>query len=160
MTDLNEEVKNEVKKRLSEKRFYLEEILDTIKDPEEIKKATDFVKEKSKQVYDFSIKKIDELKANEDVKRGLSEAGDFVKDVARKTGDMAKEVYDKAMENEDVKKFADKTGEVLTDARKGVEDFMNKPETKEAIDKAKDTTIDLAEKAVQALKDWLKPEDK
>ena len=50
--------------------------------------------------------------------------------------------------------------EVLTDARKGVEDFMNKPETKEAIDKAKDTTIDLAEKAVQALKDWLKPEDK
>ena len=118
------------------------------------------VKEKSKQVYDFSIKKIDELKANEDVKRGLSEAGDFVKDVARKTGDMAKEVYDKAMENEDVKKFADKTGEVLTDARKGVEDFMNKPETKEAIDKAKDTTIDLAEKAVQALKDWLKPEDK
>ena len=37
---------------------------------------------------------------------------------------------------------------------------MNKPETKEAIDKAKDTTIDLAEKAVQALKDWLKPEDK
>ena len=64
------------------------------------------------------------------------------------------------MENEDVKKFADKTGEVLTDARKGVEDFMNKPETKEAIDKAKDTTIDLAEKAVQALKDWLKPEDK
>ena len=31
---------------------------------------------------------------------------------------------------------------------------------KEAIDKAKDTTIDLAEKAVQALKDWLKPEDK
>ena len=34
------------------------------------------------------------------------------------------------------------------------------PETQEAIEKAKDTTIDLAEKAVAALKDWLKQEDK
>ena len=32
--------------------------------------------------------------------------------------------------------------------------------TQEAIEKAKDTTIDIAEKAVAALKDWLKPEDK
>ena len=37
---------------------------------------------------------------------------------------------------------------------------MNKPEVAEKVEKAKDVTIDVAEKAVDALKNWLRPEDK
>ena len=155
-----QELKNKAVDILNKAVAKLQEVLKTIQDPEEIKKATAFVEEKSKQIYDFTMKKIEELKTNEDLKKGLNQAEELIKDVAGKAQVKAKEAYDKALENEDIKKAVDKAGAAIDDAKKNIEEFIKKPETQEAIEKAKDTTIDIAEKAVAALKDWLKPEDK
>ena len=63
------------------------------------------------------------------------------------------------MENENVKKVTDAVSDTYQKAKNGVEDYLNKPEVKENIEKAKDATINVAEKAVAALKAWLKPEE-
>ena len=71
---------------------------------------------------------------------------------------------DKVEANEDAMRIINKTNEkvnkVCGDVKEGYDDFMSKPEVQEKVDKAKDVTIDLAEKAVEALKQWLRPEDK
>ena len=52
-----------------------------------------------------------------------------------------------------------KTGEVLNNVKNSVNEYMNRPEVKEKTERAKDGTIELAEKAVEALKNWLRPEE-
>ena len=56
----------------------------------------------------------------------------------------------------------DKAGEVTSNAAefvsKHVDEFTSKPEVNEKIEKAKDVTLDVAEKAVDALRKWLRPE--
>ena len=81
------------------------------------------------------------------------------KDSADKATQAIKGAYDKAMENPEVKEFAEGITKAYNDAIKGINDFFEKPEIKDGIDKAKDVTIDYAEKAVAALKEWLKPEE-
>ena len=39
-----------------------------------------------------------------------------------------------------------------------MKDFTSKPEVQQNIEKAKDVTIDVAEKTVDALKNWLRPQ--
>jgi hypothetical protein len=48
----------------------------------------------------------------------------------------------------------------FSEVSKSIGDFMKKPEVAETIDKAKETTVDLAKKGAQALEDWLKPDAK
>lgn len=147
----------DVLKQASDK---LEEIWATITDPDEIKKAIDFVSVKSTEVYDTSMKKIKDFMNSDDTKKTIADTEQFFKDASNKASEAFKEAYDKAMENKDVKEFADGITKAYNDAMKGVNEFFEKPEVKEGIEKAKDVTIDYAEKAVSALKEWLKPEEK
>lgn len=147
----------EVLKQATDK---LEEIWATITDPEEVKKAVDFVTVKSKEVYETSMSKIKGFMENEDVKKAANDTEKFFKDASDKASQALKEAYEKAMENPDVKEFAEGVTNAYNNAVKGVNDFFEKPEVKENVEKAKDITIDYAEKAVAALKDWLKPEEK
>lgn len=147
----------DVLKQASDK---LEEAWATVTDPEEIKKAVDFVSVKSKEVYETSMKKINEFINSDDVKKAADSTEKFLKDATEKASQAIKEAYGKAMENPDVKGFADGVSKAYNEAKKGVNDFLEKPEVKEGIDKAKDVTVDYAEKAVAALRDWLKPEEK
>ena len=59
-----------------------------------------------------------------------------------------------------INKTNEKVNEVYGNVKESYDDFMSKPEVQEKVDKAKDVTIDIAEKAVEALKQWLRPEDK
>lgn len=146
----------DVLKQASDK---LEEIWANITDPDEIKKAVDFVTTKSKEVYDTSMGKIKGFVESDGVKKAASDTETFLKDSADKATQAIKGAYDKAMENPEVKEFAEGITKAYNDAIKGINDFFEKPEIKDGIDKAKDVTIDYAEKAVAALKEWLKPEE-
>ena len=59
-----------------------------------------------------------------------------------------------------INKTNEKVSEVCTNVKDSYDEFMAKPEVQEKVEKAKDVTIDIAEKAVDALKQWLRPEDK
>ena len=54
--------------------------------------------------------------------------------------------------------MADKVSEVSGKVVDSAKEFLNKEEVKETIEKVKDGTADIAEKAVNALKDWLRPD--
>lgn len=147
----------DVLKQASDK---LEEAWAAVTDPDEIKKAVDFVTVKSKEVYEASMKKINEFINSESVKKAADDTEKFFKDASNKAGQALKDAYEKAMENPDVKELADGVSKAYSNAKKNVNEFLEKPEIKEGIDKAKDVTVDYAEKAVAALKEWLKPDTK
>lgn len=137
----------------------LQEVIKDVQDPEEVQKVIEFVKSKSKTVYDASMKKLNEFLNSKQVQTLKEDGTKLVKDAADKTTEVLKDAYDKAMENPNVKDFADNVNKVYTSAKNSVNDFLEKPEVQEKIDKAKDVTIDVAEKAVAALKEWLKPDE-
>ncbi|MBQ1910525.1 MAG: hypothetical protein II174_03290, partial [Erysipelotrichaceae bacterium] len=63
--------------------------------------------------------------------------------------------FDKLKESDAYKKTAD----FLSDISAKVNDYFNKPEVKEVINKAKTTTIKVAEKGVENLKKALEPKE-
>lgn len=138
----------------------LEEVWANVTDPEEVKKAVDFVTSKSKEVYEASMNKIKAFMASEEVEKAKEDAEQFIKNASEKATQTIKEAYDKALENPDIKQFADGVTNAYNKAAKNVNTFLEKPEVKAGIDKAKDVTIDYAEKAVDALREWLKPDTK
>ena len=52
------------------------------------------------------------------------------------------------------------TVETFESAKEKVDEFINRPDVQEKIEGAKEKTVDFAEKAVDKLKDWLKPKTK
>ena len=149
ITDKTVDFLGEVKDKLSNLWEYYS-------DPEEVAKIVDSIKVVSKNVYDASLAKINEVKNNKDVQKALTSAEKFLKSTYDKTSDVAKDSFDKAMENEDIKKTFDSAVAAYNNVKDIVTDYFEKPEVQDNIDKAKDFTIDIAEKGVAALKKWLK----
>ena len=114
--------------------------LNEVSDSEELKNVLEFVKVKSKALTEGTVAKLQELKDNEQLKKGLADAGNFVK-----------QQTDKIKENENVQK-------VVGEVKEKTDEFFNKPEVAEKIESAKEMTLDVAEKAVKALKVWLRPD--
>ena len=63
--------------------------------------------------------------------------------------------FDKVKETDAFKKATD----LLADLSAKINEVLNRPEVKEAIDKAKITTVNLAEKGVDGLKKVLKTDE-
>lgn len=152
-----EEIKEKAVSVLNEASEKLQKTWNTITDKEELNKTVDFVTEKTKEIYEASIKGIDAFIKSEEVKKAVDGAQDFIKDAGEKIGDFAKDTYDKAMENPDIKGVVDGVVKAANEVKEDVDDFFERPEVKEKVDLAKDKTIEIAEKAVDALKKWLKP---
>lgn len=129
-------------------------------DPEEVAKIVSTIKVVSKNVYNVSLAKINEIKNNKDVQKAVDSAEEFLKATYDKTTDFAKDTFDKAMENDDIKNAFDTAVNAYDKVKDVVTDYFEKPEVQENIDKVKDATIDIAEKGVAALKKWLKSNKK
>lgn len=56
------------------------------------------------------------------------------------------------------KKIGEKGKEVYIGAKEKTEEYLARPDVQEKIEKAKNKTIEIAEKGVDSLKKWLKPE--
>lgn len=129
-----EEIKNTAIKILSSASDKIVDCYKNISDSEEFEKSLDVVKNKSKELYDNALKKISEVKKSQT----YSDTMDYV----RKTANQVK----------------GETIDFLEGTKNNIDEFFAKPAVKESIDKAKVKTVDVAEKALDTLKQWLKPE--
>ncbi|MBQ1787508.1 MAG: hypothetical protein II004_01105 [Erysipelotrichaceae bacterium] len=120
-------------------------IINDVQEDEKLDEFLDKVKAKSMEAVDFTKGKIAELTRKPDEKgRTLEDLGNDI---------MAE--FDKIKESDAFKKTAD----FLSDIGDKVTEFFEKPEVKAAINKAKTTTVNIAEKGVENLKKALKTEE-
>ena len=144
----------------------------------EVQDTIAFLKQNAVKAVDTDRAKISEIKNDPNLKKNFDDASKKTTETIKKASDATiqkcKEASDATVKyvnskldepgNEDLKKKLSDAGEKLSEgtaaAMKSIDDFMAKPEVQERLDKAKDTTIDLAEKGTQALKDWLRPDNK
>ena len=119
-------------------------IINDVQEDDKLDEFLDKVKAKSMEAVDFTKGKVNELtqKANKDNR--LDKLGEDI---------MAE--FDKLKESDAYKKTAD----FLSDISAKVNDYFNKPEVKEVINKARTTTIKVAEKGVENLKKALEPKE-
>lgn len=149
-------IKNKTSELLNDTADKAKHLWDTYSDPKEIEKILGSLKVVTENVYKASLKKIDELKKNKDIQNAISSAEEYLKKTFDKTTDFAKESFDKVLDIDECKEFFDKTSSAFNSVKDNVTEYLNKPEVKDNIDKAKDITVDIAEKGVAALKKWLK----
>lgn len=119
------------------------EVIDKVTEDEKLDEFLDKIKAKSQEAVEFTKTKVDDLTKTNTVPT-LEE--------------LAKEIsanFDKLKESDVVKNAAD----FLTDLGGKINEFMDKPEVKEAINKAKTTTISVAEAGVEGLKTLLKADE-
>ena len=124
----------------------LSTIAKSAKDSEQLKQTVEFVGSKSKELADLTVKKINEIKESQDFKDGVKKAGDTLKDVYVNVKEGAGYV-------------AEKASHTYTTVKDNVDEFFKRPDVQEKIDKGKRTTVDTAQKAVDALRAWLYPEE-
>lgn len=126
---------NEVKqKAISVLNLASKKVVETARDitnSQEVEEGIEVVKIKSKELYDKTMIKINEIvgvKNVQDLKEDISDVAEDVKDIA-------------------------------VNVKNDIDEFFEKEEIKNAIKDVKDVTVDVAEKALDTLKAWLKPEE-
>lgn len=134
----------------------LEKVVESGKDiAEDIKLKENF--EKAKDVtldaVDKVVTKFEEIKNDEELKAKIKEKADDVVESSRK-------IIDDIKENENVQKVVETVKEGAKTVSDKTVEFFEKPEVQEKIEEVKDKTLDIAEKGVSKLREWLKPDEK
>lgn len=123
----------------------IKDIINDVQEDEKVDEFLDKVKAKSMEAVEFTKEKVAELSKK-------VENNDKIEQL---TSDIMAE-FDKLKESDTFKK----TTEFLNDISGKINDFFDKPEVKDAINKAKATTVNIAEKGVEGLKRVLNTEEK
>ena len=123
----------------------IKDIINDVQEDEKVDEFLDKVKAKSMEAVEFTKEKVAELSKK-------VEDNDKIEQL---TSDIMAE-FDKLKESDTFKK----TTEFLNDISGKINDFFDKPEVKDAINKAKATTVNIAEKGVEGLKRVLNTEEK
>ena len=126
----------------------IEKVRNVIADVQEDEKLDEFldkVKAKSMEAVDFTKEKVSELMNSTQKENTLEKLG----------SDIMSE-FEKVKDSDALKKTAD----FLSDIQNKINEFFEKPEVKQAIDKAKITTVNIAERGVEGLKKALNTEPK
>ena len=126
-------IKDKAVKVFNDASAKLSQMLDTDRNEEEIAKAVEMVKVRSKELYDNAVKRIESLQPAKEEETQPKESN-HVEDAKRQIDDIISSVGDE------------------------INNFMNREDVKATVDKAKEGVVDVAEKALAILKDWLTPE--
>ena len=146
--DTVEEIKDRAVSILSNVTRKLSSLAEEVLDPEEIGKTLDYVKTKAKELTDNTMRKFDELK-RQDALQSVKKAGeDLVENISN--NETVQNVFNTVSDG------ASKAFETI---REGAEDLLEKADQNETVAMAKAKTVEIAEKAVNALKQWLRPDD-
>ncbi len=152
---------------------FINKCIDAIKDTtsdvvhsEKFQSTMSLVKDKAKMIVSDTKLRLHELKNDPDLKQKMDDAKVFCTEAYEKVAESLKDGVEKLQENEELMNklnaFKDKAEEMTSTAvgyvSKQVDEFTSKPEVNEKIEKAKDVTLDVAEKAVDALRKWLRPD--
>jgi hypothetical protein len=172
-----EEIRENTMKSVNETISEVKKKADEFTANPDVKKTIDFLKANAIKAVDTARAKIDEIREKPEVKRTIDNAEDAMKGFegsAKKTFEGAEE---KAKEfSESAKKTVDGflTEEKMEEIRKGIEkaegavnttvdnatkainEFVNKPEVQETIDKTVSTAKEMAEKGVSAINSMFK----
>ncbi|MBR3252038.1 MAG: hypothetical protein IKF80_10050, partial [Erysipelotrichaceae bacterium] len=119
-------------------------IITEVQEDEKVDEFLDKVKAKSMEAVEFTKEKVAEL--TQKVEKN---------DTFEKLSSDIMSEFDKVKETDAFKKATD----LLADLSAKINEVLNRPEVKEAIDKAKITTVNLAEKGVDGLKKVLKTDE-
>ena len=154
--EMNEEMKSEkdgfkdvVDKAVKHSKAFAEDI--------HLKEGVDEFYQKVKEAAAVLAKKVGEVAKDEEVKERF-------RDLTDPDVNSAKKLSDKVNENESLKKVVDSVKEGVEDSYDYVsgktKEYFERPDVQKKNNKAKNKTIELAEKGVDKRKEWLKPEDK
>lgn len=118
-------------------------IIADVKEDEKLDEFLEKVKAKSLEAVEFTKSKVEELTKSSEEKKTLDNLFDDV------LGE-----FDKIKDSDAYKKTTDLLNEISVK----INEFLERPEVKSAIDKAKTTTVRVAEKGVEGLKKVLNTE--
>jgi len=108
----------------------------------------------------------------------LNNASDKISEIARDVSDAdevqkginivkvkSKELYENAIKkinalSENSELLDSETEEIINEVKNNISSFFQREDVKNSIDSVKKATDDVADKAVNTLKDWLKPKEK
>lgn len=149
----------------------LKELAVNVKNSDELQNSIEFVSSKTKEISEATILKLKEIKNSKIVQdtsdvivdnfnKGISIASEKAQDSMSFIKEKTEDGYKELEKNKTFVKIASGVNDVKNSSIKAINDFMSKPEVSEKIEKAKDITIELAEKSLDALRNWLKPENK
>ena len=131
-------VKNKAVKVFQDVGERLGTLIENNADEEELSKAIDTIRTRSKDLYDSALNKINEIK-------GSVNGEEAPENKEEKQSDPFYEV-------------TKSIGNIVDDAKEGIDTFMNRDDVKETVNKAKSSAVDIAEKTLEILRGWLKPE--
>lgn len=120
-------------------------VIADVQEDEKLDEFLDKVKAKSMEAVEFTKVKVSELTNNKEKDNTLEKLGN----------DIMNE-FEKVKDSDALKRTAD----FLSDIQNKINEFFEKPEVKQAIEKAKTTTVNIAEKGVEGLKKALNTEPK
>jgi len=139
-----EELRTQVSDMMKQTVKNIETMRSDFGDNEKVKETADLIKIKSNEAFESFSKMIKEIQDEPKIK---SKVDDFVAETDKLVTKVAESPKVKSMmENEKVKSVLDKVNE-------------SRPEFDEKLDIAKEKTIEVAEKGLESLKKWLKPDD-
>ncbi len=123
---------------IDEASVKLKNVVEQINNEEELNKFLDRVDEKCKQAADFAYGKFDEIKPSEDA--------EYVK-----INNDTRSTMEKFIDNENVQGAI----KMANNIKDSVVDFINKPETQQKIKDAKLTALNVADKGLDKMIDFL-----
>ena len=133
-----------------------------VQDSDTYRKTMSKVKTMTDKAVAESQRMFNEIKTDPKLNKAVEDIKKSVSDVSEKVSDCVKSGLDELKSNEDLMEKVDQikegTASLVEKGQRAVKDFTSKPEVHQNIEKAKDVTIDGAEKTVDALKNWLRPQ--
>ena len=117
-----------------------------VRNSKEFNDGVTFVLTRSKDLYDSTMKKIEEVSKNPEVTETIRKANEVVENT----------IYE--IKNSTVIEDAKKDlGTLFDNVKKNVDDFTSREDVKAKVDETKKATIEIAEKGLAIIKDWLSP---
>ena len=160
----NEDYKENATKVLNEAIKQIKDASKKIKDDEELKRIVDNISRITEDTLEGIKKQYSDFINDPKVQQSYNDVKEQVITMYEKLQDNINIKINSLKENE---KFMNTVNDInesidagIAYASEKINEFTSRPEVNEKIEKAKDVAIDLAEKSTEALKNWLRPNNK
>lgn len=160
----NEDYKENATKVLNEAIKQIKYASKKIKDDEELKRIVDNISRITEDTLEGIKKQYSDFINDPKVQQSYNDVKEQVITMYEKLQDNINIKINSLKENE---KFMNTVNDInesidagIAYASEKINEFTSRPEVNEKIEKAKDVAIDLAEKSTEALKNWLRPNNK
>ena len=160
----NEDYKENATKVLNEAIKQIKDASKKIKDDEELKRIVDNISRITEDTLEGIKKQYSDFINDPKVQQSYNDVKEQVITMYEILQDNINIKINSLKENE---KFMNTVNDInesidagIAYASEKINEFTSRPEVNEKIEKAKDVAIDLAEKSTEALKNWLRPNNK